>query len=72
MRSAFDGVDIIGESEDVFGVTIVVLQGDLHAQRTTLHTNSRETIEITGDIILPPYSAMVRQGEVDSIDVWLE
>jgi hypothetical protein len=47
-------------------------KGDIHARRTTLHTHSRETIEITGDIILPPYSTMVRQGEVESIDVWFE
>jgi hypothetical protein len=47
-------------------------KSDIHAQRTTLHTTGRETIEITGDIILPPYSAMIRQGEVESIDVWFE
>ena len=30
MRSAVDGVDVVGEAEDGFGVGVVVLQADFH------------------------------------------
>ena len=33
VRAAVDGVDVVGEAEDRFGVAVVVLERDLHARR---------------------------------------
>ncbi len=36
MRSAIDGVDVIGEAEDIFRIAVVVLQRDFHGQRAAV------------------------------------
>src|SRR5271157_3749392 len=36
MRSAIDGVDVVGKTEDRFGVSVVVLQRDFHGHALAL------------------------------------
>src|SRR5579862_4555394 len=36
MRAAVDGVDVVGEAEDGFGVAVVVLQSDFHSHAASL------------------------------------
>jgi hypothetical protein len=43
----------------------------LEPHRITLHTTDDQTIEILGGVIGVPYAGMVRDGQVDSIDLFL-
>ncbi len=36
MRAAIDGVDVVGEAEDVLAVAVVVLEGDFHGERAAV------------------------------------
>ncbi len=45
---------------------------EVHLRQIVLHTETAESVEIAGEVIGPEYAALVRDGQIKQIDVYLQ